>query len=182
MTTQTPNRLRRLGRAFVANPIWESIGAITAVAGLVATLVLGTIEESPPSEAGSPRISIDTVGNPMPRCVTVRGSAPMDDKDLWLAVRAAGDDGEYYFAQTRRDTDQSRWHTRTTVGRGEAGVVFEFFVFEVDESFSDFLASIEGAAEDGRPGYFYAKSPPPGVNLGQPGLTAMSGADTEPCE
>jgi hypothetical protein len=181
MTTQTPHRLRRFGRAFVANPVWQAIGAIAGVGALITTLLLSTGEEAPPPQASTPRVGIDAIGNPMPRCVTVRGSAPADGRDRWLAVRAAGDDSEYYFAQTRRDAEQSRWHTGVTVGDGTAGVVFEFFLFEVDESFSDFLASVEGAAADGGPGYFYARTPPPGVDLGRPGRTAVSGTDTTPC-
>lgn len=173
------SRIRRFGRTIAGHPLWVAVGAIASVAAVVVSLVLVPAAQ-PTTSAGEVRkLEIYPVDEPLGRCLTLHGAAPDSDKDVWLATRAVG--GEFYFTRARREPDPTRWRATTTIGSGRGGVQFEFFAFELDRPFSDFLASIEGVGENGTRGYFFAKDSPPGVDLGEPDLTAISAADPATC-
>lgn len=126
-------------------------------------------------------ITIDQIVGLMPRCLTVGGTAPVEDgKVSWLAHRGDRSDA-YFFAQTSREVgNEDRWFAKKTVGDGSAGERHHFFAFQLDERYSDFLNNVVGVGNDGSSGYFYAKSMFPGFKF-EPQMVAESAPDPKRC-
>jgi hypothetical protein len=109
--------VHRILRAFADHPLVAIIVSAAAVVGAIFA-VLAVTESEPASVADEPAIGVDPVAGLMPRCLTLRGTAPdLPDQELWVAFRGSGA-SDYYYLRPTRDADKTRWQARDTVGDG----------------------------------------------------------------
>lgn len=160
-----------------------ALAIAVAAAAIVGTVypVIAAVSSPQADDPAQTGIEFNPIRSPMPRCLTLSGTAPADDnKELWLAFRAA-DASDFYLLHPRKDVDGRRWRITDTVGNGVGGVTHEFFAFQIDGQMSEFLASIDPEAENGGGAYYFTTKLPPGVEVGEPDLTLVSAADPNPC-
>ncbi|MEW9551940.1 hypothetical protein [Nonomuraea sp. NPDC050783] len=128
-------------------------------------------------------ISVDHLASAtVPHCAQLAGSAKQIDGYVpWLALRSV-DTGEFYFAKPVRDAaDPRTWRLSVTLGTAEpkAPDRFDLYAFYLSEPESRFIDGLAGFGNDGRPGYFSARTLPFGLP-DKPATSITRGVDRGP--
>jgi len=106
------------------------------------------------------RVAITEADGPVPRCVTVTGTAtPSGNATIWLAENAP-EDKDYYGELTKATPDPSRpggWRARLTLGVGsEINKQFIVYAFALGDESTSLLDHIKtSAAQDGVDSYYF---------------------------
>jgi hypothetical protein len=115
------------------------------------------------------RVAITEADGPVPRCVTVTGTAtPSGKATIWLAENAP-EDKDYFGELTKATADPSRpggWRARLTLGVGnEINKQFIVYAFPLDAESTSLLDHIKtSAVQEGVDSYHFLNQLPKGFD------------------
>ena len=174
----------RRGRAIIAlSTIAALVIATLTLTRDITNFTIAAVNED--SNISIDNISIDAPQNlSLPRCVTLTGSAPLNENaTLWVAHTRTGGSEFYFWETSRVSPTATGWSAKVILGaENDEGRIYDIWAFFLPNDFNAFVTSLSARGMDGSSGYWFSRSLPPGVDE-KPTLTvSTSNTSNEDCD